>query len=150
MAGLLDTAGEYRQAAVIINNSNHAPPGWLEVPSMMGTMCEYVRANWDHRDLVHIASFVLWRMNWIHPFMNGNGRTARAVSYLTLCAKYGGLLPAKNTVVQQIVTNRALYYAALGECDTRYKQDNLDWVLEPLVSWMAQLLKEQIKASLAS
>jgi hypothetical protein len=30
-----------------------------------------------------LAAYGLWRLNWIHPFVEGNGRTARAVCYFT-------------------------------------------------------------------
>lgn len=61
----------------------------------MGPFCKYVQNEWNSRDLVHLASFVPWRLNWIHPFGNGNSRFARAAAYLTLYKKYGQLLPAK-------------------------------------------------------
>jgi len=151
MAGILDSPGEYRQAPVRINNSPHVPPSWLEVPALMGTLCRYVRLNWEQCDLIHLAAFVLWRLNWIHPFMNGNGRTARGVAYLTMCAKHGGLLPAQNTVVQQIVKNRDPYYVALRSADDLYKQypDDLNRTLKPITDLLGFLLKEQIRASLA-
>jgi Fic family protein len=31
------------------------------------------------------AAYALCRLNWIHPFAGGNGRTARAFSYLIIC-----------------------------------------------------------------
>lgn len=150
MRGLLDAPGEYRQVPVIITNAPHKPPGWLDVPPLMSSFCQYLQNEWDRRDLVHLASFVLWRLNWIHPFGNGNGRIARAAAYLTLCKKYGQLLPAKNTVVQQITSNRQPYYEALRAADVLYAQDpnSLDVALQPIIVWMSHLLKEQIKASL--
>ena len=32
---------------------------------------------WKTGDALDTASFALWRINWVHPFKNGNGRTAR-------------------------------------------------------------------------
>jgi Fic family protein len=46
------------------------------------SLCEYINDNWQ--STVHLAAYVLWKMNWIHPFADGNGRTARAVSYVVL------------------------------------------------------------------
>ncbi|MBL8221394.1 MAG: Fic family protein, partial [Bryobacterales bacterium] len=34
---------------------------------------------------------VMWRLNWIHPFFGGNGRTARSASYLVLCASLNSI-----------------------------------------------------------
>lgn len=151
MTGLLDVAGEYRQVPVKINGAPHVPPGWLDVPPLMGSLCTYVQNEWANKDLVHLAAFVLWRLNWVHPFQNGNGRTARATAYLTLCMRHGQLLPAKNTVVQQIIGDRQNYYAALRATDALYaaNPNDIDTALAPLISWMSLLLKEQIKASLA-
>ena len=28
--------------------------------------------NWDDSTPVHLASYVMWRLNWIHPFTDGN------------------------------------------------------------------------------
>ncbi len=55
----------------------------------------------------------MWRLNWIHPFTDGNGRTSRAVSYLVLCIRLQMLLPGKLTIPEQIEQNRTPYYKAL-------------------------------------
>lgn len=106
MQGLLTEPGAYRTADVIIANSPHQPPPWLRVSGEMQQMCAYMVKAWDERDLIHLAAFTLWRLNWIHPFENGNGRVSRALSYLVLCAKHGAMLPAKNSVLNQIMANR--------------------------------------------
>jgi hypothetical protein len=36
--------------------------------------------NWVTKDPLHLSAYVLWRINWIHPFADGNGRTARMLS----------------------------------------------------------------------
>ena len=51
-----------------------------------------VNRNWDRIDPVFLAAYVYWKINYIHPFINGNGRTSRVVSYYVLCLKNGGLL----------------------------------------------------------
>ena len=99
MDGLLTTPGMYREGEVGLTNSEHQPPPPEHVRPMMADMCDYIAENWITKDLIHLSAYVMWSINWIHPFENGNGRTARATSYLVLCAKYGALLPAKNTVI---------------------------------------------------
>src|SRR5690606_37485090 len=54
MHRLLDTPGQYRQCPVAISNSPHKPPNWLDVPSHMRTMCDYVNSEWEKVDLVHL------------------------------------------------------------------------------------------------
>ena len=148
MEGLLTTPGFYRTGQVAIKNSAHQPCLPEHVPPHMGDMCEYLRDNWATKDLVHLAAYTMWRINWIHPFENGNGRTARAVSYLVLCAKYGGLLPAKNTVIQQIIDNKGPYYAAHVECDKEFDRTGDMGCLLTLEELIARLLKAQLIASL--
>jgi len=60
----------------------------------------------------------LWRLNWIHPFIEGNGRTARAACYYLLCVKHGAILPGRKIVPERIRENREPYYAALKSADT--------------------------------
>jgi Fic family protein len=83
-------------------------------------LCDYVNDNWD-RTPVHLSSFVMWRLNWVHPFIDGNGRTSRAVSYLVLCARLRHSLPGEQTVPEFIATDRDPYYDALIECDRLYR-----------------------------
>lgn len=149
MHKLLESPGEYRQGPVHITNSPHVPPGWFEVQGHMVGMCEYVNANWDKADLIHLASYVLWRLNWIHPFANGNGRTSRATAYAILQIKHGNLLPSKNSIIQQIVEDRDPYYKALRHADD-HMRDTGDVVaaLQPMEFIMGKMLKEQIKANL--
>lgn len=148
MRGLLNPAGEYRVSPVTITNSPHQPPPWVDVPVHMANLCKYVEMSWQTRDMVHLSAFVMWRLNWIHPFGNGNGRTSRAASYLVLCSKHGNLLPAKKTVIQQIMENREPYYQALRLCDQGHEKTGDLSCLAPLEALLTHLLKEQIKASL--
>jgi Fic family protein len=62
-------------------------------------------------------------MNWIHPFVDGNGRTARATSYLVLCVRLGSRLPGVNTIPDQISAQKAPYYEALEAADRAYSED---------------------------
>lgn len=149
MNGLLEQPGEYRTAAVRINNSPHKCPNWIEVPAHMTSLCEYLSQNWEARDLVHLSAFVMWRLNWIHPFPNGNGRTARAASYLVLCARHGALLPPKENLIEQIQKNKDPYYALLRRADDIYEAaQSVDHALAEFEQYMSDLLKKQLRANL--
>jgi Fic family protein len=113
----------------------------------MSSLVEYVQQNWDQQNLIHLAAFVMWRLNWIHPFENGNGRTARAAAYLALSAKHGNHLPAKNTIILQIIANKEAYYQALRDCDAKNAAGAVDY-LANFENFVAFLLKEQLRASL--
>lgn len=59
----------------------------------------------------------MWRLNWIHPFTDGNGRTSRTISYVILSTRIRSVLPGSPTIPDQIVTNRQPYFAALEAAD---------------------------------
>jgi Fic family protein len=115
----------------------------------MADMCDHIRENWDKQDLIQLAVYTMWRINWIHPFENGNGRTSRAVSYLVLGAKYGGVLPAKQSVIQQIIGNKAPYNLALRTCDEEFAKTSDISALRLLEELLTALLKAQLRASLS-
>lgn len=149
MHQLLKTPGEYRQGPVHITNSPHVPPAWFEVQGHMAGMVEYVNRVWNEADLVHLSAYVLWRLNWIHPFPNGNGRTSRATAYMVMNVKHGQLLPSKNSIIQQIVNDRDPYYAALRYADDEMKNSaNVVAALKPMEQLLGLMLKEQIRANL--
>jgi len=80
-------AGMFRSQPVRISGSDHRPPAtWREVMDAMET--------WEHWSLSQPAAPALLRAAvlhaWlvhIHPFLDGNGRTARAVANLELIRK---------------------------------------------------------------
>jgi len=119
-------AGEIRKDPVKINGTSHEPPPADEIPKFLEEMLKYANDHWDTASPIHIAAYLMWRINWIHPFMGGNGRTARAVSYLALCAKLGYRLPGENTIPEQIEANHAPYYGALDSADEAYKNGKID------------------------
>ncbi len=104
---------------------NHIPPHFKEVPNLMDRFFSVVHENWEILDhpteiLDHptmLPAYALWRLNWIHPFVEGNGRTARAACYYLLCLKHGQLLPGKKIVPELIREDRKPYYEALRAAD---------------------------------
>jgi Fic family protein len=142
--GIYTTAGQFRQIPIHIGNSPHQPPPWQEVPTLVDEMCRV--ANADH-DPLHCSAYLMWRLNWIHPFGDGNGRTSRAVSYLALCAGFQMILPGTTTVPDLIVRDKRPYYAALDAADAAWSQGNLDVsVMEKLID---DLLTEQLKTGVS-
>ena len=149
MHKLLDSPGEYRQGPVHLLGSPHVPPPWFEVKGHMAGLCEYVNASWENENLIHLSAYVLWFLNWVHPFANGNGRTSRATAYMVMNIKHGKLLPSKNSIIAQIVADRTPYYDALRYADEAIKQSgNVKAALQPMENMLGQMLKEQIKANL--
>jgi Fic family protein len=115
--GLHRLAGTFRNTPVKIGGSKHQPPHESMVADEIQSMCEYVNDNWATKSAAHLAAYILWRMNWIHPFADGNGRTARAVSYVVFSIKLDSLLPGTPTIPEQIATDKQPYYKGLEVAD---------------------------------
>lgn len=147
LEGISIYAGNWRPAGIQIGGSKHQPVGAHLVPEMVEELCDYVNASWDTRSAIHLASYVMWRLNWIHPFTDGNGRTSRAASYLILCLRTGYLLPGRRTIPDQIAENRTPYYKALEEADDRYRDGNID--LTEMERLLEELLAKQLLSVLA-
>ena len=149
--GIRRSAGSFRSIPIAIENTPHEPPSYQSVPTLVEEMCAYVNAKWwahqdDLADALHLSSFLMWRLNWIHPFRDGNGRTSRAVSYLALSARIGQLIPGTSTIADLIVENKQPYYEALDAADAAWKEGALDVsVMEEL---LGRLLTEQLTSGL--
>ncbi|WP_105381906.1 Fic family protein [Neorhizobium alkalisoli] len=144
LQGISNYAGNFRPSTVEIEGSQHKPVEAHRVPELIEELCDYVNDNWREKTAVHLASFVMWRLNWIHPFSDGNGRTSRMVSYLVLCVKLGLLLPGRNTIPDQIVDNRVPYFDALEAADKAAIAGQYDF------SKMEELIEGMLAAQLTS
>lgn len=140
--GIHPLAGTYRNSRVYIGKSTHVPPDAIEVPDHVAEMCDYVNSNWNIRSPIHLAAYLLWRINWIHPFADGNGRTARVISYVILSIKLHSLLPGSKTIPDQIASDKSPYYAALEEADRAWRLERID--LSRLESMLTAMLAEQL------
>ncbi len=105
-------------------------------------MCDYVNDNWEKSSPLHLASYALWKLNWIHPFTDGNGRTACAISYLLLCLRLGYRLPGTNTIPEQIAKDKTPYYKALEAADKAWAGKKID--LSELEGLLSALLANQL------
>lgn len=134
------SAGEFRPCPVRVGP--YVPPEHFQVPALMQMFTNEVNRYWDRVDSVTLATLVLWRLNHIHPFVNGNGRTARVTAYFVLCLKSGGWLPGAKVLPERIRENRDEYVIALREADTTFNAGKLD--LSRLHSLLSKLLDEQM------
>ena len=137
---LHSNAGQLRPCAVTVGN--YEPPPHWEVPARMEMFVDEVNRHWDTADPVYLSAFVLWKLNWIHPFINGNGRTARVAAYLVLCLKSGHWLPGDTLLPELIRQNRPDYVRALQAADATLLTGQLD--LSQLHALLTRLLNEQL------
>lgn len=140
VANLSQFGGRFRQEPIYVGS--HIPPHFKEVPELMDRFISTIHENWFDWSPTELGAYGLWRLLWIHPFIEGNGRTARAACYYLLCARFGALLPGAKTVPERIRDNRQPYYAALRAADVAWDQGNLD--CSQLESYLAGLLMDQM------
>lgn len=142
LRGISTYAGLFRPGGVEIGGSKHTPPEAHLVPELVEEMCDYVNDNWEKSTPLHLAAYIMWRLNWIHPFADGNGRTSRVVSYVVLSIRAGSQLPGTPTIPDQIVDNRGPYFEALDAADAAWAEGRLD--LSVMENLLGSLLAKQL------
>lgn len=142
--GIHPLAGTFRASEIEITGSGHTPPKPESVPALVEDFCDYVNKYWHEKSAIHLAAYALWRLNWIHPFADGNGRTARAISYVILCAKLGYRLPGTVTIPEKISADKRPYYEALESADSAFENRQID------LGQMEELLQEALAGQLLS
>lgn len=100
--------GALRTIDVEITGAELQPPAWADVPTLLEAACADAEALQAHP--VAVAALMHWAIARIHPFEDGNGRTARLIQDFLLMR--GGFLP-----VGVPASRRREYYDALGEAD---------------------------------
>ncbi len=142
VSNIAQFGGRFREQPIYVGR--HIPPHFDKVPSLVDQCLSVIHENWsikgEHPTL--LPAYALWRLNWIHPFIEGNGRTARAACYYLICLRHGALLPGRTTVPERIRNNRAPYYAALAEADRHWAEGHFD--VDALADYLAGLLEAQL------
>lgn len=142
VANIAQFGGRFREQPIYVGN--HRPPHYRDVNNLMDQFISVIHENWDVIDHpTWLPAYALWRMNWIHPFIEGNGRTARAACYYLICMRAGGLLPGRKIVPERIRENREPYYAALRAADQHW--ENGDFDVSELATYLEELLKAQLE-----
>lgn len=108
---LINRAGSFRDQDVKITGASHTPPAWSDVPDLVREMCNQLEKEGTGADSLLAAVWTHATLAKIHPFVDGNGRTARMVQdFLLLRA---GLLP-----IGIPINRRIEYYDALEAADS--------------------------------
>ena len=136
-------AGNFRDDRVILGGADHKPPHYSQIPSLVDEMVENINGRWQNEPATRLAAYAMWRVNWIHPFFGGNGRTARAFSYLILCLRLGFAPPAEEkNIPELIVEDRVPYYVALRAVDAAWSSGVPD--LSAMEELISSLLAKQL------
>ena len=146
---LLENPGTYRDGEVVVKKGDgtivHRPPS---VETMQGHLDDFFEAltnQWAGRSAIELGAFCLWMINWVHPFKNGNGRTARAFSYACLSLKLGFVLPGTPTVIDLIMRQREEYQDALKVADIAFEEKG-EPDLSAMITFIDHLLAEQLSS----
>lgn len=104
-------SGVFRSEPVIISGSAHRPPRtWAEIMNQMEAWQAWSRRNIDVSPLLRGVVLHTW-LTHVHPFIDGNGRTARALLNLELIrGRYPSVIIRRK--------DRERYLDALGESDS--------------------------------
>ena len=143
IVGLHPESGQYRPYNVDVKdnqgNAIFIPPQHYRVESLMDDCVNEINYRLGSQENpTPLAAYTLWRINNIHPFVNGNGRTARALCYFILCVKSGDLLPG-STILPELLRRdpiRAESISAMKEAD--------DGNLDALNRLIARLITQQL------
>lgn len=138
---------QYRNAImhVRIHGSAHEIPHESQVPSLVIDLVDFV--NDRRREALERAAYSLWRLNWIHPFAGGNGRTARALAYLIVCIENGATLPGVPSMPALVAQRRDEYVECLVAADRSEKGGKLD--LSEMTSFLREVLTQQLESAVA-
>lgn len=103
-----DNAGRYRQLNVTIAGARHIPPDMLLVPQQMADLLHWYDTEAGALHPVEHAAKLHLDFVKIHPFVDGNGRTARLLLNLEL-------MKAGFPAIVLPVERRLAYYTALDK-----------------------------------
>lgn len=146
VANIAQFGGRFRRQPISVGT--HIPPHFKDVPELIDEFLSVIHENWTISTYPTILpAYALWRLNWIHPFIEGNGRTARAACYLLMCLRQGALLPGKKIVPERIRENRDPYYAALQAADRHWEDGRFD--VDDLAIYLERLLADQLRDAAA-
>jgi Fic family protein len=149
MNGLIGSAGKYRKQGVgIVKGSKleHVAPPHENVPYLMKNLFEYLK-NSDELTLIKSCVFH-YEMEFIHPFLDGNGRMGRLWQTLILLTEYPvfEFLPFETLISQ----TQSEYYKSLALSDKsgkstifiEYMLGVIEKSLENLLNYNNRVLKD--------
>ncbi len=145
LSKLIEKPGKYRNQGVgIVKGSKveHVAPPFEIVPYLMKDLFEYLN---DKTELTLIKSCVFhYEMEFIHPFLDGNGRMGRLWQTLILMQDYPifEFIPFETLISK----NQKEYYMALSQSDKEGKSTIfIEYMLKIIDNSLAELLETASK-----
>lgn len=136
--------GAYRKIQNYVANSRtkeiiYTPPSPLEVPHLMREFVDWINGNVEEVSPVLVSAVAQFQFVHIHPFVDGNGRTARLLSTLILY-KTGYDFKRLFTISEYYDKDRPAYYNAIQSV-RKNEMDMTVW-LEYFVDGLRSQMKE--------
>lgn len=116
-------AGFWRTDRVRILRSRHICPNPIKIPQLMSEFFAYYEANKNTLHPVILSANMHEKLVTIHPFIDGNGRTARLIMNLILI-KHGYPI----TIISSESKDREEYYRTLETAQISADRDNSEFV----------------------
>jgi fido (protein-threonine AMPylation protein) len=72
VSNIAQFGGRFREQPIYVGD--HIPPHFEKVPGLVDQCLSVIHETWtinDHPTI--LPAYALWRLNWIHPFIEGNG-----------------------------------------------------------------------------
>lgn len=149
MTGLINSAGQYREKGVgIVKGANveHIAPPYKNVPYLMNDLFQYLK---DPDELTLIKSCVFhYEMEFIHPFLDGNGRMGRLWQTVILMNEF----PVFEYLSFETLISKTQdeYYKSLALSDKtgksthfiEYMLDVIDKSLADMLNYTGRILKD--------
>jgi Fic family protein len=133
-----ENAGKYRSGQVRVAGATFMPPSAERIQSMISELLQTLGQNPDELRPIELAAFFHHRFVYIHPFLDGNGRTARLLMNVVLLrtgypftvllkvdrpkylralseADNGNLIPFANFVASCVERSLDIYLLAFGK-----------------------------------
>lgn len=122
-------AGQYRNAPVRITGTPHQPPNALDIPRLMNNLVRFIASGQKKMNHIELVAIAHHKFVHIHPFFDGNGRTARLLmNVLLLHEGYPLAIILKN--------DRKRYYRVLQSADNGH--------YNPLVEFIAKSIERSL------
>lgn len=116
MSGLVDMPGQFRTGSVGVIQGDRiahlAPPGW-NVDNLMTNLFSYLKEGADN--LIIKSCVFHYEMEFVHPFMDGNGRMGRL--WQTVILMRANPVFEYLPIEQEIKKSQEKYYNVLSQCD---------------------------------
>lgn len=144
----------------IDNEIVYSPPNFEEIPGLIDELCEFF--NSENEDIyIHPiikGCIIHFMIGWIHPFVDGNGRTARALFYWYMLSQGYWLIEymsiSRLIIKSKVQYGRAYLYSETDRNDLtyfiNYKTHTLHKAFNSLLAYIQKKVKEKKQFKLIS